>query len=320
METEYSPSPSGESENNQWKMYAIGGVLSWALLVITGWLTFFEPDVHFMWMDDDDYSRGIYFWLYPTIATGDGVFFPIYIFYLFFYPIVIISLLIFCVGFALYIYCLFIRKDGYVINAMFGQFTKFHFVPFLCASACFIISECTEDELGKEVNPSKFQIFMTIIFTLIGLCSIAFIYFHTKLEYPIYAKLTINRGTYSCLLALFSFGFFFNIFYYGYKDRINKDSLKDWIKGCSYAFSIILGVVNLGLSVFFKDIVLAGINCLMYIGMTINFFLIDDDWIKIVFDDENGVGIIDALMALASAGLAVFLFIKYNPFIQNNNQ
>lgn len=324
METDYSPSPSGESENNQnnqWKMFAIGGVLSWCLLIICSWLTFWEPDVRFSLDGTQNYkNKGIYFWLYPAIATGKGLFYAVYIFYLFFFPILILSIIIFCVGFAVYIYCLFIKKDIYVINAMFGQFTKFHFVPFLCASLCFIISECIDDDIGKVIDPSNFQIIMTIITTFIGLCSIAFIYFQTKLEYPIYAKLTINRGTYSCLLALFSFGFFFNIFYYGYKNRLKKDSLKDWVKGCNYAFSIILGALNLGLSVFFKDIVLAGINCLMYIGMAINFFLIDDNIIKIAFDDEYIVGIIDIVVALASAGLAVFLFIKYNPFIQNNNE
>jgi len=75
----------------------------------------------------------------------------------------------------------------------------------------------------------------------------------------------------------------------------------------------------LGLSTFFRDIVLAGINGLMYIGMAINFFLIDDWIIRDYFDDKRIVGVIDIVMALASAGLAIFLFYKFNPFIHNNN-
>jgi hypothetical protein len=321
MEADYSPSPSGGTENNQWFMFALGGALSWGLLVITSWITFFEPDIRLSWKQNK-YHRGIFFWLYPTYITSDGVYYPIYIFFLVFFPVIIVSLLIFTLGFAVYVYCIFIRKYSNVINAMFGLFSKFHFIPILCASALFIISECTDDEPGKWVNPSNFQIFLTIVISFMGLVSMAFIYFQTKLEFPMYVKLTINRGTYSCLLALFSFGFFFNIFYYGFKDRIEneKNDIKDWIKGCNYAFSIIFGAVNLGLSFFFKDIILAGINCIMYIGMAINFFLIDGDTMEKLFDDERIVGIIDIIMILASGGLAAFLFIKFNPFIRNINE
>ena len=327
METDYSPSPSGGNQDNQWKIFALGGIISWFILIVTGFLTFWEPDIRISW-NYKAYHRGILFWLYPTFITTDGIPYALYMFYLIFFPIIIICLLIFCLGLVIYIYCLFIKGDYNVINAMFGKYTKFHFVPFLCASVCFIISECTEEK-RSFTKVSKFQTFLIIIFSFAGLISMSFIYFLTKLEYPIYARLTINRGTYSCLVALFSFGFFYNIFYLGFLDREKEDynysqkewkDLKDWIKGCNYAFSIIFGGVNLGLSVFFKDIVLSGINCLMYIGMAINFFLIEDKVTENYFDDKLIVGFIDIIMALASAGLAAALFIIFKPYIQNNNE
>ena len=326
-ETDYSPSPSPTDGDSNYicTPYSLGGVLSWCLLLITGWLTFSEPNIKTKWADHS-YYKGILFWLYPTFITTDGVYYALYMFYLIFFPIIILSLLIFTAGFGVYIYCIFIKKDYNVINSLFGRFTKFHFVPFLCASALFMISELTNDH-RKYIEISKFQIFLTIVISFIGLVSISFVYLNTKIEYPMYARLTINRGTFSCLLALFSFGFFYNIFYFGYLDRYKEipnleeyKDLKNWLKGCNYAFSIIFGVVNLGLSTFFKDIVLAGINCLMYIGMTINFFLIDDKTIKNYFDDEKFVGVIDIVMALASAGLGIFLFYKFNPFTHNYNE
>ena len=332
METEtdmdYSPSPSPTDGNSNYicTQYSLGGVLSWCLLLITGWLTFSEPNIKTKWADHR-YYKGILFWLYPTFITTDGVYYALYMFYLIFFPIIILSLLIFIAGFGVYIYCLFIKKDYNVINSLFGRFTKFHFVPFLCASALFMISELTNDH-RTTIKISKFQIFLTIVISFVGLVSISFIYLNTKLEYPMYARLTINRGTFSCLLALFSFGFFYNIFYLGYLDRYKDKEilpqdefqvLKNWVRGCNYAFSIIFGAVNLGLSTFFRDIVLAGINGLMYIGMAINFFLIDDWIIRDYFDDKRIVGVIDIVMALASAGLAIFLFYKFNPFIHNNN-
>ena len=321
-ETDYSPSPSPNdgSLNAQCTPFVIGGVLSWCLLLITGWLTFSEPNIKTKWADHR-YYKGILFWLYPTFITTDGVYYALYMFYLIFFPIIILSLLIFTAGFVVYIYCIFIKKDYNVINSLFGRFTKFHFVPFLCASVLFMISELTNDH-KRYIKITKFQILLTIITSLIGLVSISFVYLNTKLDYPMYARLTINRGTFSCLLALFSFGFFYNIFYFGYilraEDKKYED-LKDWTKGCNYAFPIILGIVDLGLSAFFKDIVLAGMNCLMFVGMAINFFLMEDDYMKYYFDDEIIIGFIDIIVALASAGLAAFLFYKFNPFIQNTN-
>ena len=185
METDYSPSPSGGNQN-QWQMFAIGGVLSWLLFIITGWLSFWEPNIRTKWEDHNAY-RGILFWLYPTFITTDGIYYAIYIFYLFFFPILILSLLIICAGFCVYIYCLFCKKDSNVINAMFGRFTKFHFVPFLCASALSIISELTDDN-KTWVKISKFQIFLTIVISFIGLVSIGFIYLQTKIEYPMIAN------------------------------------------------------------------------------------------------------------------------------------
>ena len=312
METNYAvASPNGGDFDNQTKTFVYAGALSWCLFVITGWLSFFVPDCCY-WIDGDR-RRVFLFWLYPSFRYGDGLFYALYTFFIFFYLIAIISLIWSTAGLFIYIYSLFMKKEGNVINEMLGIFTRYHFVPFLCGSVLSIVSECSDTDKYDVPDISKFQTFLSIIVSFLGLCSLGFIFFLTKLEYPLYAKFGI-RGTYSCLLTLFSFSFFYNIYYFGYLD--NKDSkLKDWIKGTNITFAIIFGAVNLTLSALFKDIILAGINTLFYIGMTINYFLYDDDDYNI-FDGEKIVGVIDIIIALGSIGLASFLFIKYNPFVQ----
>lgn len=318
MESNYSASPSGGELDNLTKAFSFAGAFSWALFIITGWISFFVPDCYY-WEDDySDRRRAFVFWIYESFRYGDGLYHALYTFFILFYIVIIISLIWSTAGLLSYIYLIIIKKDSYLMNEMFGLFSRYHFIPFLCASILSIISECTDTTPGKAVDFSKFQIFLSIIFSFLGLCSLGFIYLKTKFESSLYAKLAI-RGTYSCLMALFSFSFFYNFYFFGYK--VNSDDedwyeLRDWVKGTNYAFSIIFGAINLGLSVFFKDLVLSVINCLIYIGMTINFFLIDDEKIEVIFNDKRMVGVIDIIIAIGSAGVASFIFIKYNPIGQ----
>ena len=316
MENNYSASPSGGELDNLIKAFSYGGAFSWCLFIITGWISFFVPDCHH-WVESDK-RRAFVFWLYESYPFGDGRIDALYTFFILFYIVIIISLIWSTAGFFSYIYLIIIKKDGYLINEMFGLFSRYHFIPFLCASILSIISESSDTAPGDQVDISKFQIFLSIIFSFLGLCSLGFIYFKTKFESSLYAKLAI-RGTYSCLMSLFSFSFFYNFYFFG--EKVNRDDedwieWRDWIKGTNYAFSIIFGAINLVLSAFFKDIVLAVINFLIYIGMTINFFLIEDDLMKTFFENKKAVGVIDIIMAIGSAGLASFIFIKYNPIGQ----
>lgn len=311
METNYAASPNGGDFDNQTKTFVYAGAISWCLFVITGWISFFVPDCCY-WIEGDR-RRVFLFWLYPSFRSGDGWYDALYTFFIFFYLVAIISLIWLTAGLFIYIYSLFMKKEGNVISEMLGKFTRFHFIPFLCGSVLSIISECTSTDDIDMPDISKFQIFLSIIVSFVGLCSLGFIFFLTKLEYPLYAKFGI-RGAYSCLLVLFSFCFFYNIYSFGYLENKNTTEVRDWIKGTNYAFAIIFGAVNLALSAIFKDIILAVINFLLYIGMAINYFLYDDKYN--LFDGEKMVGVIDIIIAFGSIGLASFLFIKFNPFVQ----
>lgn len=103
---------------------------------------------------------------------------------------------------------------------------------------------------------------------------------------------------------------FYCIWYYGNHLRSNKhkDS-HDWDKGCHITFSILIGLGNLGVSVFLKEIVISIVNLLIYIGMTVHFFKIDKEWRKYLFSEAPGV--IDIFMIVFSLAAIAFLFIRY---------
>ena len=150
------------------------------------------------------------------------------------------------------------------------------------------------------------------IFSIIGLCCTIFIYFKIDIPSPFHVRLVTKKGLYPCLIALFIYNICFSFGYYGfYKKTVNLelDTLLDWVKGCSIAFSIIMGLVNLALSFAMKDICLAGMNFLIYLGLIIYFFSID----KKVRKEMNGEaeGAIDIIMDILSATLIAFLIFKY---------
>ena len=294
---------------------AMGPTVCWLLFVITSWITFFEPDFHYY--DSDGKHHAFLFWLYPCYSVSERWYDAIYINYVIFYALIIGCLVIITAGFAVYVYSIFIKKDGYIISAMYGFYSRFHLVPFLIGSILFILSESAKTK-NDSVDIGSVRYFLNVIFSIMGLGSTIFIYIKTNIDYPLWAKFTITRGTFSCLIALFTYFTCYSIFAYGFKIKDNED-LADWIEGCHYAFSFIIGIGNLCFSFFYKDIVIAGITSLMYLGMTISFFSLDDNYIEWIYDDSKFIGVLDIIMLIAGVSLASYLFIRYRAIIFNTN-
>jgi hypothetical protein len=114
-------------------------------------------------------------------------------------------------------------------------------------------------------------------------------------------------------MALFIYNICYTFGCYGAIKKSNDlsewDSIDDWIKGCSVAFCIIIGVINLCLSFVMKDIFIAGMNFLIYLGLIIYFFGINKDVRKEMNGEAEGV--IEIIMAIFSATLIAFLIFKY---------
>ena len=109
----------------------------------------------------------------------------------------------------------------------------------------------------------------------------------------------------------------FNITYYGYLKYIINDFLNRdvWVKGTYISFSIIIGVIYLVLSFFLKDVFIAGMNLIIYIGMTIYFFRIDTSRRKQLNGDAEGI--VDIIFGIFTIAMICFLSIKYKRIIFN---
>ena len=84
-----------------------------------------------------------------------------------------------------------------------------------------------------------------------------------------------------------------------------------WLRGCGLAFSIIFGIGSLVFSFVFKDLVASLINALIYVGLTVYYFRIDEESRKTEYLNKNGDGIVDIIMIVLSVAVFLFLLIKY---------
>ena len=193
------------------------------------------------------------------------------------------------------------RNDEGLRAGTLGTYSKFHFIPILCAVALYIIGEAYTPYNTTNIASLVFG----LIFSIFGLGSLIFIYKVTQISHY-YSRLAIKKGLYSCLIALFLYNLCFSMTVLGIRTLARATS---WEKGCTITFSLIIGIVNLVLSFFFKDLVLSCMNVLIYLGLIINFFKFEDYFKKYY----NGVaeGVIDIIIEVGSIAMICFLAIKY---------
>ena len=221
------------------------------------------------------------------------------------------------------------------MKGMLGPYSKFHFIPILFISSLFIIGE-TYTDYDSDINESQsysnsFGYFssksieakyiFSLVFTFLAIISLIFISLTTKITSPWYATLTINKGAFSCFFALliYNFGYVlsdyilykkdYNVFYQ--KDIDDKNNL---IKKCTLAFVIIIGFLNNAASVLLQDYMIALINLLIYLGMTITFYKRDEES-RSKFKLCKSIGILDIIMMSLSFLCIVFHIIRFKGII-----
>ena len=278
------------------------------------WMDFFKMAV------DDKYNI---IWTMQRIEKGDYPLFPDNVPY---YPIQMNSALIYVVfiltmiivlaGFVFYMIKSTCKKDEAVFNGMMGQWSKFHFFPLLCISAMFLVGENCDNPVPSDNKHHERDMKVTVfIFDILGLCSLIFIYIMTDLNSDWYVLLTLKKGTYSCFITLLWYYFCFAIYYLRVLDATeNQGSSKnykipDWSKGCGIAFSIIFGIGSLIFAYIFKDLVVCGMNLLIYLGLTIYYFQIPHFIRNSEIANKYVDGIVDIIMMVASIVVIVILLI-----------
>ena len=286
---------------------------SWIMLVITSWMPILilglsqNESIYLLWLfykEKDDYDDDYSYYRVPIPLDMNFVLFNI---------IFIFTFILGTVALIVYIYSMF-KKNNNVINGMMGEISKFHFIPLFLISALFIIGESYSK---KYFNEAKY--ILSLIFTFLAIITLIFISLKTQLESPWFAALTINKGVYSCFLALLIYNFCYVFTDYGKGKLLDKGKYEDyykWIKRCYLAFTIIIGILNNAVAFLLKDLVVSLMNLLIYIGMTINYFKMHKEVRKALYKNET-IGIFEIIMMVISVVYIVFHLIKYRGLIPN---
>lgn len=310
-------------------------LLSWCLFVLTGWIGFFKLSIkkynkHFsynnIWSFINTYFDGD--------KSNETKYYPIQLkrgFYIFLF-----GLLVLCgtIGFAFYIMKTIFKKDEHVFEGMMGTYSRYHFSSLICATALFIIGMTQklnlsyitdepkkEDKISDkldEINKFFNSFTISLCFSILGLISLVFIKKQTKIEKPDYIVYTIIEGVYSILISLFTYSFFYSSIYIGVFSKVKKAynmfknnfadlpksleilaSINKFMKDCGITFSLLIGIINISIGIFFNEIGIPLTNLIIYLGLTVYFFLMNKD-----YRDNEGVssaeGIIDIIFLVLS--------------------
>ena len=196
-------------------------------------------------------------------------------------PILKIFILLFSIsGLIIYIIFTTCKKDQNLYNGMLGGNAKFHFVFFLFASALFIIGQVMkfgyfedyrydydyyESDFFRKLT--KKLMIADFIFSIFGIITLLFSYTQIKLACEWYIVLPIKKGTFSCFIPYLIYKICIDLIYFIF-DRDDDISIK-LNKAITILFFILIGLISLGLSFIFKDIIMAFTNGLIYIGYII---------------------------------------------------
>ena len=194
------------------------------------------------------------------------------------------------IGFIIYFKNTTLNKNQNMLNSLLGEMSKYH-------SICLFLVTLLLVTLANPYRKASFV--FSLIFSILAYGSLFFVYLKTEFEGIWYEMLTIKKGLFSCLIAFTCYTMFYSI---GAIGSMNDDN-EDFLKGSGVSFSILIGLGNLGFAFFFKDILVAIMNLLIYIEMG-----------KFFYDKKPGNikadGVIDIIMAIVSFGVIFYLLFK----------
>ena len=256
-----SPSAAPKDTNTMWYDFSL---ISWFLLLCSGWSLFKSEKGSLISQASQRSFVPLYFDL--TLAVG-------------------FTSAISTIGFIMYFRNTTLSKNQSYLTAFQGEMTKFHFVPLLLMSIVFFIL--------SDFSTKASAVF-GMLFSLAACGSLGFIYFKTGINGEWYEIITTKKGTYSSLLAMGLYSFFF------FAVLLGNDP--NFINGLGIVFSLLLGAGILGFAFYFKDVVAAVTNLLIFLGMGKYFYNVEYD--------GHVPGVIDSLMIIFSFGLIFILVSK----------
>ena len=281
----------------------IFSVLGWLMYLICGWISL-------KWLDEDFIVMTIYRRPLTKIHNIKiGTIYPLQLQTSVLYIIVILTMLFALFAFIVYMIKSTCKKEGAVFDGMMGDWTRLHSIPLFIAAGLFLIGICLMERKNPDWEDGNIA---GIILVILGLAALIFIYIKTDLPDD-WLTASIKKGAYSTLIALEWYYFCYIICNLAIIDHNNE---KEWnkqlddVKGCGIAMPIIEGVGALVFAFFFKDVIIAFMNVLIFAGAMGYYLSIDKDYRKDGSGGHGvGEGIIDLVFLVLSIVVIVLLII-----------
>ena len=222
-------------------------------------------------------------------------------------------LIILFFGFFNFAYYGLYKGDNSLIDPLFTNITKYHFVPLLLVS--FINMNM---QINNEMEEMEGEIITDLVFTFIALGLLGYIYIKTNLEHKNwFFILTIKKGLFSFLIVILWYNLFYASLLIGCLNC--EEEILKFLKGAGIAFSILIGFGAMLFSFIFKDLIAAVTNLLIYIGMVSSFFGINvKDELQREFSGGVADGVIEIVMMVLNLGLIVLLISKFSNYLNEN--
>ena len=280
-------------------------VISWVMLIVTSLEAYFQNSLFYIFYRTyrsksiDVQFIGISK-LYIPITIDTSMLQSFFLIILFF-------------GFFNFAYYGLYKGDNSLIDPLFTNITKYHFVPLLLVS--FINMNM---QINNEMEEMEGEIITDLVFTFIALGLLGYIYIKTNLEHKNwFFILTIKKGLFSFLIVILWYNLFYASLLIGCLNC--EEEILKFLKGAGIAFSILIGFGAMLFSFIFKDLIAAVTNLLIYIGMVSSFFGINGkDELQREFSGGVADGVIEIVMMVLNLGLIVLLISKFSNYLNEN--
>ena len=280
-------------------------VISWVMLIVTSLEAYFQNSLFYIFYRTyrsksiDVQFIGISK-LYLPITIDTSMLQSFFLIILFF-------------GFFNFAYYGLYKGDNSLIDPLFTNITKYHFVPLLLVS--FINMNM---QINNEMEEMEGEIITDLVFTFIALGLLGYIYIKTNLEHKNwFFILTIKKGFFSFLIVILWYNLFYASLLIGCLNC--EEEILKFLKGAGIAFSILIGFGAMLFSFIFKDLIAAVTNLLIYIGMVSSFFGINGkDELQREFSGGVADGVIEIVMMVLNLGLIVLLISKFSNYLNEN--
>ena len=280
-------------------------VISWVMLIVTSLEAYFQNSLFYIFYRTyrsksiDVQFIGISK-LYLPITIDTSMLQSFFLIILFF-------------GFFNFAYYGLYKGDNSLIDPLFTNITKYHFVPLLLVS--FINMNM---QINNEMEEMEGEIITDLVFTFIALGLLGYVYIKTNLEHKNwFFILTIKKGLFSFLIVILWYNLFYASLLIGCLNC--EEEILKFLKGAGIAFSILIGFGAMLFSFIFKDLIAAVTNLLIYIGMVSSFFGINGkDELQREFSGGVADGVIEIVMMVLNLGLIVLLISKFSNYLNEN--